>query len=302
MMDFLEEVIKSGIGKVEQDVFLSHYTTYKVGGLARCIIYPKNVGKLVELMHLIKKYSLQYKILGNGSNLLFSDRKYENVLIHLGNLNQIEIIRNKIIVGAGYSMIRLAREALKKSLTGLEFAAGIPGTVGGAIFMNAGAYKSDMGYIVQSVKVLTPDLKIIDFTNLELDFHYRSSFFQKHRDYIIIEATLRLKYGKKKSIEEVMAERRRRRMETQPLDFPSAGSVFRNPEGLPAAGKLIEDVGLKGLSKGGARVSPKHANFIINAGGASADDIKSLIEFVQDTIEKHYHVKLKVEQEFVNWE
>ena len=272
---------------------------YGYFGGAMC---TKNVGKLVELMHLIKKYSLQYKILGNGSNLLFSDRKYENVLIHLGNLNQIEIIRNKIIVGAGYSMIRLAREALKKSLTGLEFAAGIPGTVGGAIFMNAGAYKSDMGYIVQSVKVLTPDLKIIDLTNLELDFHYRSSFFQKHRDYIIIEATLRLKYGKKKSIEEVMAERRRRRMETQPLDFPSAGSVFRNPEGLPAAGKLIEDVGLKGLSKGGARVSPKHANFIINAGGASADDIKSLIEFVQDTIEKHYHVKLKVEQEFVNWE
>lgn len=302
MKEFLNEVEKQNIGKIESDVFLSNYTTYKVGGLARCIIYPKNIDKLVDLTKLIKKYQLKYKILGKGSNLLFSDRKYEDVLISLSNLNHLEIINNKITVGAGYSLMRLSRDAMKKSLTGLEFAAGIPGTIGGAVFMNAGAYKSDMGYIVASVKVLTPDLRIIELTNSELDFHYRSSFFQKHKDYIILEATLRLKYGKKKAIEEVMDERKKRRVETQPLDFPSAGSVFRNPENMPAAGKLIEDVGLKGLTKGGAQISTKHANFIINAGGASADDIKSLIEFVQQTIEEHYKVKLKVEQEFVNWE
>lgn len=302
MKEFLEEVTKSGIGKVEQDVFLSHYTTYKVGGLARCIIYPKNIDKTVELIKLVKKHDLKFKILGNGSNLLFSDRKYENVLIHLGSLDHLEIIDNKIIVGAGYSLIRLAREAMKKSLTGLEFAAGIPGTVGGAVYMNAGAYKSDMGYIVQSAKVLTPDLRVIELTNLEMDFHYRSSFFQNNPGYIILEVMLRLKYGQKRAIEEVMNERRKRRVETQPLEYPSAGSVFRNPENMDAAGKLIEDVGLKGLTKGGACVSSKHANFIVNVGGASADDIKSLIEFVQDTVEEHYKVKLKVEQEFVNWE
>jgi len=302
MKEFIEEVAKANIGKVEQDVFLSNYTTYKVGGLARCIVYPKNVDKLVELMKLIQKYQLKFKLLGNGSNLLFSDRKYEHVLIHLSNLDHLYITGRRIVVGAGYSLMRLSREAMKKSLTGLEFAAGIPGTVGGAVFMNAGAYKSDMGYLVSSAKVLTPDLRIIELTNLEMDFHYRSSFFQKHPDYIILEATLKLEYGKKRAIEEVMNERRKRRMETQPLEFPSAGSVFRNPENMPAAGKLIEDAGLKGLTKGGARISPKHANFIINVGGASADDIKSLIEFVQDTVKEHYHITLKVEQEFVNWE
>lgn len=302
MKEFLEEVKNANIGKIEQDVFLSNYTTYKVGGLASCIIYPKNIEKVVELVKLINKYCLKFKILGNGSNLLFSDRKYEQVLINLNNLNQLEIIENKITVGAGYSLMRLARDAMKKSLTGLEFAAGIPGTVGGAVFMNAGAYKSDMGYLVRTAKVLTPDLKIIELTNIEMDFHYRSSFFQKHPGYIILEVTLKLENGKKKAIEEVMNERKRRRVETQPLEFPSAGSVFRNPENMPAAGKLIEDVGLKGLTKGGARISPKHANFIVNIGGASADDIKSLIEFVQDTVKEHYHITLKVEQEFVNWE
>jgi len=302
MKEFLEEVAKAGIGRIEQDVFLSRYTTYKVGGLARCIIYPKNIDKTVELMKLIKKYKKEYKILGNGSNLLFSDRKYEHVLINLSFLNHLEIIDNKIVVGAGYSLMRLSRDAMKKSLTGLEFAAGIPGTVGGAIYMNAGAYKSDMGYIVQSAKVLTPDLRVIELTNLEMDFHYRSSFFQKNPGYIILEVMLRLKHGQRRAIEEVMNERKKRRIETQPLEYPSAGSVFRNPEKMEAAGKLIEDVGLKGLTKGGACVSPKHANFIINMGGASADDIKSLIEFVQATVEEHYKVKLKVEQEFVNWE
>ncbi len=301
MKAFIDEINKKNIGKVEQNVFLSKYTTYQVGGLACCIVYPRSIDKLVELLKLIKKYQLEYKILGNGSNLLFSDKKYQKILINLNNLNHIEITGDKIVVGAGYSLIRLARDAMKKSLTGLEFAAGIPGTVGGAIFMNAGAYKSDMGYIVRSVKVLTPDLKIINLTNRELDFHYRSSFFQKHRNYIILEASIRLEHGKKKAIEQVMQERRQRRKETQPLEYPSAGSVFRNPENIPA-GKLIEDAGLKGLSNGGAQVSLKHANFIINKGGASAEDIKGLIEFIQKTIQKKYHIDLKVEQEFVNWE
>lgn len=302
MKRFLKEVAYNNIGKIEENVFLSKYTTYKVGGKAKCIIYPKNEDRLVLLIKLIKKHHLKYKILGNGSNLLFSDKEYEYVLIKLSEFNQLEIIDNKIIVGAGFSLMRLALIATRRSLTGLEFAAGIPGTVGGAIFMNAGAYKSDMGYITSSVRVLTPDLKIITLTNRELDFHYRTSFLQKHPDYICLEAVLKLKKGARSEIEKVIKDRKMRRIASQPLEYPSAGSVFRNPENHDPAGKLVEDLGLKGLKKGGAQVSEKHANFIVNVGTASATDIKELIEFVKKSVKEHYDIDLKVEQEFVNWE
>jgi len=298
---FLEEVEKNGIGKIEKEVFLSKYTTYKVGGLCSCIIYPKDVDKLVKLIKLIKKYNLKYKVIGNGSNLIFSDKKYDGVIIKLNALDEIKIVGNKITVGAGYSLIKLANMATKASLTGLEFAAGIPGTVGGAIFMNAGAYKSDMGYVVKDVKVLTPENEIINLTNREMDFHYRTSFLQKHPEYICLEVVLRLKKGKKSEIEALIKDRRKRRLESQPLEFPSAGSVFRNPEG-DAAGRIIESLGLKGLTKGGAQVSPKHANFIVNIGGASANDIRELITYVKNTVKDNYDIDLKVEQEFVNWE
>ena len=301
MKMFLEEVEKNGIGKIEKEVFLSKYTTYKVGGLCSCIIYPKDVDKLVKLIKLIKKYNLKYKVIGNGSNLIFSDKKYDGVIIKLNALDEIKIVGNKITVGAGYSLIKLANMATKASLTGLEFAAGIPGTVGGAIFMNAGAYKSDMGYVVKDVKVLTPENEIINLTNREMDFHYRTSFLQKHPEYICLEVVLRLKKGKKSEIEALIKDRRKRRLESQPLEFPSAGSVFRNPEG-DAAGRIIESLGLKGLTKGGAQVSPKHANFIVNIGGASANDIRELITYVKNTVKDNYDIDLKVEQEFVNWE
>ena len=197
--------------------------------------------------------------------------------------------------------MKLASLAARKSLAGLEFASGIPGTIGGAVYMNAGAYKSDMGYIVQKVRVLTPDYKVIVMANRELQFKYRSSFFQKHKDYICLEATLKLAHGDKDKIMEVNKERKERRLESQPLEYPSAGSVFRNPEGM-FAGKLIEDLGFKGLTKGGAQISKKHANFIINIGNATAEDVNELIDFISDAVEDKYGVKLKVEQEFVNWE
>ena len=301
MKEFLEEVEKNNIGKIEKEVFLSKYTTYKVGGLCSCVIYPKDVKKLVKLIKLIKKYKLKHKVIGNGSNLIFSDKKYDGVIIKLNALDEIKIVGNKITVGAGYSLIKLANMATKASLTGLEFAAGIPGTVGGAVFMNAGAYKSDMGYVVKDVKVLTPEMEIINLTNREMNFHYRTSFLQKHPEYICLEVVLRLKKGKKSEIEALIKDRRKRRLESQPLEFPSAGSVFRNPEG-DAAGRIIESLGLKGLTKGGAQVSPKHANFIVNIGGASANDIRELIMFVKSTVKDNYDIDLKVEQEFVNWE
>ncbi|MCI8548478.1 MAG: UDP-N-acetylmuramate dehydrogenase [Bacilli bacterium] len=301
MTEFLKEIIQKNLGKIEENVSLQKYTTYKVGGVCRALIYPKDIDKLVEILRLIKKYKIPYKIIGNGSNLLFSDKEYNGVLLKLNFLNKLEIIGNKVIVGAGYPLIKLSLLTAKHALTGLEFASGIPGTIGGAIFMNAGAYKSDMGYITSSIKVITKDLQIITLTNNELDFHYRTSFLKKHPEYICIEATLKLNYGKKSEIEKVIKDRRERRIKSQPLEYPSAGSVFRNPEEIPA-GKLIEDLGLKGVTKGGAEVSKKHANFIINAKQATAQDIKELIEYVHDTVLKEYNIDLKVEQEFVNWE
>lgn len=302
MKRILEEIEKQNLGKIERDVLLKKHTTYKVGGVAKAIIYPKNTKCLIKLLKLLKSENIPYKILGNGSNVLFSSREYDGIIIKLDLFDEIEFLsNNKIKVGAGYSLIKLCLLASKKSLAGLEFAAGIPGSVGGAVYMNAGAYKSDMGYIVQSVKVLTPELKIITLENKEMNFHYRSSFLQTHPGYICLEVILKLNKGKKEAIEEVIKERKKRRIDSQPLEYPSAGSVFRNPPGM-FAGALIEELGLKGMKKGGAMVSDKHANFIINYKNASSEDIKYLIDYVHDEVLKKYNVDLKIEQEFVNWE
>ena len=240
-------------------------------------------------------------VLGFGSNVLFSDKEYKGIIIKLDAFDEIEIQGTKVKAGSGVSLMRLASQTIRKGLSGLEFATGIPGTVGGAVYMNAGAYKSDMGYVVKEVKVLTKDLKVITMVNQEMDFHYRSSFLQKHKDYICLEATFKLKKGKKEEMEELVKERKKRRVESQPLEYPSAGSVFRNPEG-DFAGRLIEELGYKGLTKGGAQISNKHANFIINIGGAKAKDILELIRFIQESVYDKYHIQLKVEQEFINWE
>lgn len=301
MDEFLKEVKNLDIGKVEKNISIKKLTTYKVGGLAKVLIFPKNEDKLITLLKLIKKNNFSYKIIGNGSNLIFSDQDYTGILIKLNELNQIDIIGNKIKVGAGYSLIKLSHVAARNSLTGLEFAAGIPGTVGGALFMNAGAYKSDMGYIVQSVRVLTPDFRIIELENRELNFHYRTSFFKTHPNFICLEAFIKLTKGDKSSIESVMKERLKRRVETQPLEYPSAGSVFRNPKDQ-FSGELIERAGLKGYQKGGAKISDKHANFIINTGNAKASDIRDIILHTKNVIKEKYDIDLLVEQEFVNWE
>lgn len=270
--------------------------------MAKCIVYPKNTRQLTTLLSFLQERRINYKILGNGSNLLFSDNDYNDILIRLNEFDKIKFIsKRKIRVGAGVSLIKLSLLSAKKGLTGLEFAAGIPGTVGGAIYMNAGAYKSDMGYVVESVKVLTPDRKVVTFVNKEMRFHYRSSFLQTHPGYICLEVVFHLKPGKKEAIEEVIRDRRKRRLETQPLEYPSAGSVFRNPPDN-FAGKLIEDAGLKGMKKGGAMVSDKHANFIVNYKDAKSSDIKYLIDTCHDKVLEKYGIDMKIEQEFVNWE
>lgn len=302
MNDVIELIKKDDICKIYENVSISKYTTYRVGGICRVMAYPADVSELIKLLKLLKSRNVKYKILGNGSNLLFSDKEYDGFLIKLNSFDTLTFFgNNKIKVGAGYSFIKLSLMAAKKGLTGLEFASGIPGTVGGAVFMNAGAYKSDMGYVVETVKVLTPNLEIINLENKEMNFHYRSSFLQTHRDYVCLEVILKLNVGKREAIEDVIRERRERRVASQPLEYPSAGSVFRNPEG-GFAGQLIEESGLKGMTKGGAMISDKHANFVINYKDATSSDIKYLIDLAHDTVLEKYNVDMKIEQEFVNWE
>lgn len=301
MTGLINELKKLNLGKMVLNASLKEYTTYKIGGTARVIIYPKNVDALVTLIKKLKATNTKFMVLGNGSNVLFSDEVYEGVIIKLDEFNNIEFVGNKVIAGAGASLMKVAYQSIRRGLTGLEFATGIPGSIGGAIYMNAGAYKSDMGYVVSKIKVLTPKMTVITMVNRELDFHYRTSFLKENKGYICLEATIMLKKGNKEAIEQVVSDRKKRRLETQPLEYPSAGSVFRNPTDM-FAGKLIEDLGYKGLVKGGAKISEKHANFIVNFDNAKAKDVKELIEFVKQVAKEKYNVDLLVEQEFINWE
>ena len=296
-MNIIEKIEKLNIGEVIKDINLRDYTTYKLEGKALCIVIPDDTRSLIKLIKFLKENNIKYKIIGNGSNLIFN-KIYDGVLIKLDSFQNLEITGNRIVVGAGYSLMKLALRVSRQGLTGLEFATGIPGTVGGAVFMNAGAYKSDMGYIVSSIKVLNPDLEIETLENKDLEFHYRTSFLQTHPDYICLEATMFLSKGNVDEIMEIINERKQRRLETQPLEYPSAGSVFRNPEN-DYAGRLIESIGYKGHKNKDAMVSLKHANFIINTGHATGEDIKELINDIKDKVKKEYNIELKVEQEFV---
>ena len=293
----IAELKKLKCGKIYEDVDLKKITSYKLKGKAKCVIIPNDQKGLINLFDYIKKKKLKYKIIGGGSNLIF-DGDYDGILIRLDKFDQLKIEDTKIVVGAGYNLIRLALKCARNSLTGLEFATGIPGTVGGAIVNNAGAYKSDMGYIVEEVLVITPELEIKKLYNRDLNFHYRTSFFKENKDYIILQATIVLKRGKKDAIMAVIEDRKKRRLMSQPLDFPSAGSVFRNPVNN-FAGKLIEDIGYKGKNEGGAKVSEKHANFIINTGDATGKDIIKLIEEIKEKVKKEYDIDLILEQEIV---
>ncbi|MDD3341168.1 MAG: UDP-N-acetylmuramate dehydrogenase [Bacilli bacterium] len=297
MLD-IKELKKLDIGKVVVSPLMKEYTTYKIGGKADAMVSPKDTDSLIVLLKYLKEKQIAYKIIGNGSNLIFSDEGFDGVIIKLDAFDTLKIDKNVVTVGAGYNLMRLSLKMSRSGFSGLEFASGIPGSVGGAVFMNAGAYKSDMGYVVKSAKVLTPDYTVKTFTNKELDFHYRTSFLKQNPEYICLEATIPLFYGDKNEIMELINERKVRRITSQPLEYPSAGSVFRNPTGL-FAGQLIEDLGYKGKKIGGAMVSLKHANFIVNAGDATCKDLEELISSIKKDVKEKYQVELKEEQEFV---
>lgn len=293
----IEEIKKLKCGKIYTDVSLEKYTSYHLREKTKLLVIPSNLEQLIKLLDCIKKNKYHYKIIGGGSNLIFNG-DYDGILIQIKSLDELTIDDTTITVGAGYSLMQLSLKVSKLGLTGMEFSTGIPGTIGGAIYNNSGAYKSDMGYIVKKVEVITPDLKIKELTNQELQFHYRTSFFKKNPGYVILKAEIKLMHGDKKEIIEIIEDRKKRRLESQPLEYPSAGSVFRNPTNL-YAGKLIEDVGYKGYSINDAMVSEKHANFIINKGKAKGKDIVTLINQIKKKVKEEYQVDLVLEQEIV---
>lgn len=297
-MNIIEDIKNLNIGKVLENIDIKEYTTYHIGGKALGMVFPNDVYCLIKLLEYLKSNNIKYKVIGRGSNLIFSSEPYNGILIKLDKFDNLEIKGNEITVGAGFQLIKLATRLSRIGYSGIEFATGIPGSVGGAVFMNAGAYKSDMGYIVKSVKVLTPDLRVKELTNYDMHFHYRTSFIQKNPEYICLEATLILSKGNADEIMQLIADRKKRRVESQPLEYPSAGSVFRNPKG-DYAGRLIEEIGYKGKKIGGAMVSEKHANFIINYDNATGEDVKQLIKEIKDKVKEKYNIELKVEQEFV---
>ena len=284
-------------GKVFENVNLKDYTTYKLQGKASFLVEPGSQEELLRLLSYIKQNQLTYKIIGGGSNLIFHG-DYHGILIRLCAFDTLKIEDTKIKVGAGYPMLKLALKLSRMGYTGLEFATGIPGTVGGAVFNNAGAYGSDMGYIVESILVITPELELKRFYNKELNFHYRTSFLKQNPGYVCLEVNLVLKRGNKEEIIEIIEDRKKRRLMSQPLELPSAGSVFRNPEGL-SAWKLIEDLGLKGYQVGGAKVSEKHANFIVTDGTATGEDVIAVIQTIQTKVKEENHIDMLLEQEIV---
>ena len=298
-MNIKEFLEKEKIDYLEHEELVKH-TTYRVGGKCDFYVLPSSVEKLVKLLKFIHKNNIKYKVLGNGSNVIISSKKFDGIIISLSKLNNVEIKGNILKVQAGYPLIKLSNYCANNNLGGLEFASGIPAHVGGAIYMNAGAYKSDMSEVLIDVTYIDDKFNVVTKPKEELDFSYRHSIFQD-KEYIVVEASIKLHKDDKEEILSLMNDRRQRRIESQPLEYPSAGSVFRNPAEDIYSGQLIEELGLKGYSIGGAKVSEKHANFIVNYNNATSDDIKKLIDLIKKKVKEKYNIDLKVEQEFVNF-
>lgn len=279
---------------------MKNHTSFRVGGPVDILVVPDRIEQVERIIDLCKKHKIDYFVMGNGSNLIVRDGGFRGVIIKLTALNGIKIDGNMAMAEAGALLSILSKEILKCSLKGFEFASGIPGTVGGAVAMNAGAYGPEIKDIIESVSVLNNDGNIISLSNEEMDFSYRNSVVQK-KGYIVLEAVFRLENGNYDEIKNRMDELNRRRTDKQPLNYPSAGSTFKRPEGY-FAGKLIEDSGLKGKAIGGACVSEKHAGFIINYNNASAADVLGLINFVKETVKKNYGVALEAEVKVIGEE
>ncbi|MFB5194083.1 UDP-N-acetylenolpyruvoylglucosamine reductase [Bacillus sp. AFS073361] len=299
MDGILNELLALNIGKVKENEPLANHTTMKIGGPADLFIEPSSVENLKTVMNVIENHGLPWRAIGRGSNLLVSDKGIEGAVIKLSSgMDHLEINDTSITVGGGHSLVSFSTLISKKGLAGLEFASGIPGSVGGAVYMNAGAHGSDISKILTKAHILFDDGKMEWLSNEEMGFSYRTSVLQKTRPGIVVEAVFDLVKGDRSAIVAQMQKNKDYRKETQPWNFPCAGSIFRNP--LPNyAGKLIETAGLKGFSIGGAKISEMHGNFIVNAGGATAEDVLALIQHVKDTIFSLYKVTMETEVEII---
>ncbi len=296
----IDETMLRAFGQVVCQEPLKDHTTYQIGGIADYFISVYNQQSLRELITVLKETNTDWLVLGNGSNVLINDAPFHGVVISLRPyFNQFSFSDTLLEAQAGCSLIALSQEALSRSLSGLEFAAGIPGSIGGGIYMNAGAYLSDLSNLLEDVTILQDD-KIVTLPAQALDFTYRHSIFQSHKDWIILSARFRLHPGQYEKIKDLMDSRRARRMVSQPLSSPCAGSVFRNPPNH-YAWKIIESLGLRGIRYGGARISPIHANFIVNEGNATAKDVDTLIRLIQEQAYKVFGVRLITEVERINW-
>lgn len=280
---------------------MKYHTTFRTGGPAEYFIKPKNGEEIREVIGICKEYQLPYYVIGNGSNLLVSDDGFRGAVIRIGKeMSDIRFEGNQVIAKAGASLAFLAMEVCKRGLTGFEFATGIPGALGGAVAMNAGAYGGEMAQILKSAVVLDHKGEIRELSLEELELGYRTSVIQKE-DYIVLEACMEFQPGDPNDINSKCAELKKSREEKQPLEYASAGSTFKRPEGH-FAGKLIMDAGLRGCSVGDAQISEKHCGFLINRGAATAKDIVQLMKQVQETVYSQYGVKLEPEVRLLGFE
>ncbi|MCL2216487.1 MAG: UDP-N-acetylmuramate dehydrogenase [Defluviitaleaceae bacterium] len=274
---------------------MSRYTTFGIGGAADILVFPEATDDFLKILKICERNNLPLTALGDGSNVLVSDEGIRGVVVITNKMNDVEILENnRIRAQAGTRLSKLADAAVTAGLDGLAFASGIPGTVGGAIYMNAGAYGHDIGEFIESVTLLMPDGAIVSKSAAEMGFGYRKSILADGSAMFVIEAVFKLRPGDPEKTRREMKDLNARRKESQPLEYRSAGSTFKRPEGH-FAGKLIEDSGLKGFGIGGAEVSEKHAGFIINKGGATAKDVLELIEAIRQKVHQNFGVWLEPE-------
>ena len=288
-----EKIMKIA-SSVKFDEPMKLHTTFKIGGPADVFVEAQNTDEIIALIEYCKQNSIPYMIIGNGSNMLVGDKGIRGVVIQVGKaMNNITIDKETVTAQAGVLMSTLANAILKAELSGFETLSGIPGTLGGGIYMNAGACGGELKDVIDTVTYIDESGEIITKPNEELDLSYRHSMFETG-EYVILSAVLKLKKGSYEEIKAAMQDYNKRRSDKQPISMPSAGSTFKRPEGY-FAGKLIQDSGLMGYSIGGAQVSEKHAGFVVNKGGATAADVLALIKHIQDTVEEKFGVCLEPE-------
>jgi len=279
--------------EVKINALMKEHINFEVGGPADILLIPSKVEQIIESIKICKENNIPYFVMGNGSNLLVKDGGIRGVVIKLTGLTNLEVNKEEIKADCGVMLKELSDKALENSLTGLEFACGIPGSVGGAVFMNAGAYNGEIKNVIKEAEVITSSGEIITLSKDELELGYRTSKVMKDNS-IVINATFKLEKGNKEEIKETIDDLTKKREEKQPLEYPSAGSTFKRPEGY-FAGKLIDDCGLRGLTLRGAQVSEKHCGFVVNIGDATAKDILDLMYIVKSTVLNKFGVTLEEE-------